>query len=249
MPVFLPVLFCVVALLYSTVGFGGGSSYIALMVLAGVPYEQIPPLALLCNVIVVTGGAWHFTRQGHFEGRLFWPFVVTSIPCAFLGGSIPVPKEMFLVLLGVTLALAGLRQLLVKEAEGSGATVQFPPWLPACGIGAALGLVSGMVGIGGGIFLAPVLLSFRWGRPKQVAATCAWFILVNSLAGLLGQTVKMGMSAELLRWWPLAVAVLVGGQIGSRLGARAISQRGVRLATAALVLVVGVRVLIEAMLD
>ncbi len=139
--------------------------------------------------------------------------------------------------------------MLVKETEENGAAVQFPPWLPACGMGAALGLVSGMVGIGGGIFLAPVLLSFRWGRPKQVAATCAWFILVNSLAGLLGQTVKMGMSAELLRWWPLAVAVLVGGQIGSRLGARAISQRGVRLATAALVLVVGVRVLIEAMLD
>jgi uncharacterized membrane protein YfcA len=217
--------------------------------LAGVAYGQIPPVALLCNVIVVTGGVWHFTRNGHFEPRLFWPFVVTSMPFAFLGGRIPIPQDVFLVLLGVTLSLAGLRQLVVRVPDDAGDRETGSPWLPACAIGAVLGLVSGMVGIGGGIFLAPVLLSLRWGRPKQVAATCAWFILVNSLAGLLGQLVKSGTPTELLEWWPLALAVLAGGQIGSRLGARSISQRGVRLATAALVLVVGVRVLVEAMLD
>ena len=132
MPALLPVLFFFVALLYSTVGFGGGSSYIALMVLAGVNYPLIPPIALVCNVIVVSGGVWHFSRQGHFERRLFWPFVVTSIPCAFAGGLIPIPKDVFLVLLGATLSLAGLRQLLLRLPNEEAERETGPPWPAAC---------------------------------------------------------------------------------------------------------------------
>ncbi|PKL76018.1 MAG: sulfoacetate transporter, partial [Candidatus Melainabacteria bacterium HGW-Melainabacteria-1] len=210
-------LFFGVALLYALVGFGGGSSYTALLFLFGLPYALIPTISLLCNLIVVSGGSWHFCRQGHYVPRLFWPFALSSVPMAFVGGLLPIGKELFLLLLGLSLFCAGLRLLWVETAA-QGRETALPPVPLALLIGAVLGLLSGLVGIGGGIFLAPLLLNLGWGRPKQVAATASLFILVNSLAGLLGQWLKQGNFADILPYWPLLLAVLLGGQFGSRLG-------------------------------
>lgn len=236
--------FLVVALLYSMVGFGGGSSYIALMVLFDVPYERIPSLALVCNIIVVLGGAYHFVRRGHFRWNLLWPFMAGSVPMAFIGGRTPLSQHLFLVLLGTTLLVAGIRLLLLHRKAGVAETQAFHPgW----GImaGAFLGLLAGLVGIGGGIFLAPLMLNLRWGFPKQVAATCSVFILVNSLSGLAGQLLKHQGTADLLNFWPLFLAVVLGGQVGSRIGAGVISQKWVRSLTGLLVVFVGARVLLR----
>ncbi|MDA0990894.1 MAG: sulfite exporter TauE/SafE family protein [Verrucomicrobia bacterium] len=240
-----PLLFFVVALLYACVGFGGGSSYVAFLALFDAPYEDIPQVALVCNIIVVSGGAYHFIRQRHFSGALFWPFALGSIPCAFVGGRIPIGKTAFLVLLGASLIIAGLRLLFIKRAATEEQPIHTPHVGVATGTGGLLGLLSGLVGIGGGIFLSPIMMNFRWGRPKQVAATASVFILVNSLAGLGGQIVKHAGVSGIVPYWPLFLAVFVGGQIGSRLGAGALSQQRVRQLTAVLVLIVGVRIMIK----
>jgi len=236
-------LFLLIAFAYSVVGFGGGSSYIAVMALLELPYEHIPPLALTCNLIVVTGGSYHFIRRGHFAPPLFWPFAATSIPASFIGGMLPLPKTVFLTLLGITLILAGARLLLQRAPIAD--TARLPPLGIALVTGAVLGLLSGLVGIGGGIFLAPLLLNVGWGLPKQIAATCSLFILVNSAAGLTGQVIKLGLPQNLLSYWPLALAVVAGGQIGSRLGSGRFSPALLCKLTAALVLLVGLRVLLK----
>lgn len=235
-------LFFAVALIYSMAGFGGGSTYIAVLALAGVAYDQIPVIALVCNIVVVAGGGYHFARAGHFRWQQFWPFALGSVPLALVGGRLPLTQAMFLWLLGTTLLSAGVLLLWpVRSQEAETA----PPRGWSMAIGAGLGLLSGMVGIGGGIFLAPLLLLLRWASPKQVAALAAVFILLNSLAGLAGQLLKS--SAVLLDWHWLALtgAVFVGGQIGSRLGAKQISQIRVRQLTGVIVLFAAVRILAD----
>lgn len=245
--------FFAIALLYAMAGFGGGSSYTALLYLFELPYQLIPILSLLCNLIVVSGGSLHFIRRGHYRPELFWPFTLASVPMALVGGLIPVGKQLFLGLLGLSLLAAAMRLLWLRPAsadEHSGA--ELPPAGPALGpalaIGAGLGLLAGLVGIGGGIFLAPFLLNLRWGSAKQVAATASLFILVNSLAGLSGQLIKLGAAVDLRPYWPLLLMVLLGGQLGSRLGAGPLPQRWLSLTTAALVLFAGGRLVIQALL-
>ena len=241
----LPFLFFIVALLYSLVGFGGGSSYIALLALFNVPYQSIPQVALVCNLIVVAGGAIHFIRKGYFSFPLFWPFILGSIPLAFLGGRIPVSKEVFYILLGLSLVIAGLRLFLFNKLTNY-ENVEKPNWKLGIAVGGILGLLSGMVGIGGGIFLAPILLNLRWGKPKQVAATASLFIFVNSISGLSGQIIKTGSLINISSYWPLFLAVLLGGQIGSSLGSgKVVSHSWIRSLTAALVLFVGIRLLLK----
>ena len=239
----LSLLFAAIALLYSAVGFGGGSSYIALLALYGYSYEVIPSLALICNLIVVSGGLVLFFKRGHFAPRLFWPFALSSIPFSFFGGLIPISNELFLLVLGVSLLLAGLKLLFIDRLKPCESHSLPSPFI-ALALGAGLGFLSGLVGIGGGIFLSPLLLLMRWGEPKQIAATAAAFIFVNSLAGLLGQIVKTGPETELWSYWPLFIAVFVGGQIGSRLssGTR-VSQKAIKMLTAGLVIFVGLRIL------
>ncbi|MBI4557915.1 MAG: sulfite exporter TauE/SafE family protein [Candidatus Hydrogenedentes bacterium] len=232
-------LFFLVAVAYAMAGFGGGSSYIALLSLFEAPYEAIPPVALLCNIIVVAGGAYHFTRAGHLYWRLFLPFAAASTPAAFLTGRIVLDKTQFMWLLAVSLTLAGIHMLITPKALGISANQlkSSRMWGLGLPLGALLGALSGLVGIGGGIFLSPLLAELRWGTSKQIAATASWFILVNSLSGLAGQLTK-GYDAGLLSsyiW--LLPAVLVGGQVGSILGARKLSYAGVRVATALLVMV------------
>jgi len=240
----LTLLFFIIAIVYSAVGFGGGSSYIAALALFDYPYESIPVIALICNVIVVSGGIYHFRKKGHFKWSLFWPFALSSVPMAFIGGRIPVSKEFFLVLLGVCLFVIAVRLLFVNRTIKDYSEYRLPKTSLAIILGAVLGLLAGMVGVGGGIFLAPVLLYLRWGLPKQIAATAALFILLNSLSGLAGQFAKGTSMIGLLDYWPLFLSVFIGGQIGSRLGSGAIlSQRIIKDLTALLVLFVSLRIL------
>lgn len=240
----MPILFFIIALVYSAVGFGGGSSYIAALAIFDYPYESIPVIALICNIIVVSGGIYHFRNKGHFKWPLFWPFALSSIPMAFIGGSFPISREIFLLLLGVCLFFIALRLLFVNRGTKDYSEYKMPMTSLALLLGAVLGLIAGMVGIGGGIFLAPVLLHLRWGLPKQIAATAALFILLNSLSGLAGQLMKGTSVVELLDYWPLFLSVFIGGQIGSRLGSGAIlSQRIIKDLTALLVLFVSIRIL------
>lgn len=237
----LAVVFFFIAFLYSTVGFGGGSSYLAMLAVSNVPFDIMPKVSLVCNLIVVTGGSWHYFKKGHFNTKLILPFVLSSVPMAFLGGMYPIKERAFLSILGVTLFIAGVRLLFVtKPLEGE---VRTPPVVISSLIGAGLGFLSGLVALGGGIFLSPLLLNLKWGKPKEVAAAASAFIFLNSLAGLFGQLMK-GNPEGMTGYWPLFLAVLVGGQLGSRIGTHPkIAERLVQRGTAVLILIISSRLL------
>jgi len=243
----LALLFLVTAVLYASVGFGGGSTYNALLVLADTDYRILPSVALICNLIVVTGGVWQYRRSGDLSLPFALPFVALSIPMAWFGGSVPIQRDTFVMLLGLSLLAAGLA-MWFQPAENKAAPPGSPlvNWFVGLPIGGAIGFLAGMVGIGGGIFLAPCLHLLRLAPPKRIAATSSFFIMVNSIAGLIGQTRKHGTMAhleELTDYFWLAVAVLVGGQIGSRLSTQALSGRFVKRLTAVLVIYVAGRLL------
>ena len=241
--------FALTALVYASVGFGGGSTYNALLVLADTDYRLLPAIALLCNLIVVTGGTIRFARAGQVPWRPLWPILLLSAPCAWAGGRLPIDKALFIALLGFALLLAGLLMLAQREQREvhGGATVASPrlPWI-GVPIGMAVGFFSGIVGIGGGIFLAPILHLLRWSSARQIAASASVFILVNSLAGLVGQLMKQDAVATpmaISSYWPLFAAVLVGGQLGSHIGARILPQKLIRIGTAVLILYVAAQLL------
>jgi len=236
------VLFLIIATLYSSIGFGGGSSYIALMFLAKVPFENIPIIALSCNLIVVTGGAYHYIKNKHVHWKLVYPFIVTSIPFAYFGGSLSIEKDLLKIILGLCLLLAGLRMILISKKDYT--EHKIPPAWAALNLGATLGFLSGLVGIGGGIFLSPILYNLKWGKPKQISTVCCLFIFFNSIAGLLGQIKKLDSTDFVFDYWPLAIAVLIGGQVGSFMGATKLKPRWVELTTAILVLFVSIRILV-----
>ena len=232
--------FFLTALLYASVGFGGGSTYNALLVLGGVDYRAIPVIALLCNLIVTGLGSWRFARAGEIKWRRVWPLFTLSVPLAWLGGRIVVPQLWFVGLLSGSLIVAGLAMLWRREALPEGTTTDVTWREPV--IGGALGLLAGMVGIGGGIFLAPLLHLMRWGGAKAIAGTCALFILVNSIAGLAGQLAKSGVGAvgaTVAAHWLLFPAVAIGGLAGAIIGATRLKPRYVAMVTAVLVLYVG----------
>lgn len=244
---FLALAFFITALLYASVGFGGGSTYNALLVLNGADYRILPAIALLCNIIVVSGGVWRFGAGGHINIRKMAPWIAASIPFAWIGGRLPVSEFVFIGLLGAALAAAGLRMMFQHDPASIEETRPPPAWLAAL-IGAGLGFLSGLVGIGGGIFLAPILYVMRWGKPRAIAGACALFILVNSVSGLAGQSAKLGdmaLMCEFVAYWPLFPAVLIGGQIGSRLGSAGLSEALLRRMTAILVLYVAARLLLR----
>ena len=240
--------FFVTALLYAAVGFGGGSTYNALLVLQGADYLLIPSIALVCNVIVVTGGVWRFSCAGHLPLRALTPFIVTSIPAAWIGGRIPVSETFFIGALGFALLAAGLQLVFEQRQKSDAPKISETPLPLALAVGVALGFLAGLVGIGGGIFLAPILYLLRWGTPRDIAGACSFFILVNSLAGLIGQTMKLGDLGALngfLEYWPLFLAVLIGGQIGSHLGSVGLSAVIIKRLTAVLILYVAARLLLR----
>jgi uncharacterized membrane protein YfcA len=237
--------FALTALLYASVGFGGGSTYNALLVLAGTDYRLLPAIALVCNLIVVTGGTIRFARAGQVPWKSLWPILLLSAPCAWAGGRLPVDKPLFVALLGSALLIAGLLMLYQREPKDGQRANPRLNWL-GIPIGMGVGFFSGIVGIGGGIFLAPVLHLLRWASARQIAASASVFILVNSLAGLAGQLMKADASATpaaIAGYWPLFVAVLIGGQLGSHAGLTLLPQKAIRIGTAALIMYVAAQLL------
>ena len=238
--------FFVTALLYASVGFGGGSTYNALLALAGVDYRILPLIALACNIVVVAGSTVRFGRAGVTPWRGALLLTGIAAPAAFLGGLTPIGEGAFLTILGASLVLTGVTMLLPlrgqADADRPSASARFAPF-----VAAPLGYLAGLVGIGGGIFLAPFLHLTRWNSARAVAATAALFILVNSLFGLAGQILKGGagrFAAAVDLGLPLIVAVAIGGQIGSWLALRYLPAAWIRWGTAALTLWVGGRLLL-----
>ncbi len=243
----LALFFFFIAFFYSIAGFGGGSSYNALLILFQVDYRIYPVIALVCNMIVVTGGTWLFMRRGYFSARLFLPFALTSIPMAHIAGRLVISKAIFMSILAITLFVAGLRLLFIPNVHESIIPPDKNPKLLWWGLpfGAILGGLAGLVGIGGGIFLSPLLYFLRWGTARQIAATASGFILLNSVAGLTGQFVKLYNGpgfGTLAMYWPVFLAVFIGGQIGSRLSSTHIPGHLIRQFTAVLLLYVSIRI-------
>lgn len=240
-------LFFLTAVLYASAGFGGGSTYLALLVLFGFSYAIIPQIALVCNLVVVTSGFVLFARSGHFSWRRGVPFVVLSIPAAYIGGTLPIAEDAFFLLLGVTLFVAGTQLLWSSFVGGRAPKSEQSETEPATAsglfLGAGIGFLSGVVGIGGGIFLAPILYFLRWGTARQIAALASFFILVNSASGLAGQVAKSGLAAWSLELALLPVAVFFGGQVGSRLAITRFSPQQLQRITSVLILLVSLRIL------
>ena len=228
----------VVAFLYSSVGHAGASGYIAVMGLASLSPAVIKPSALVLNVLVASIGSWQFYRAGHFRWRLFWPFALLSIPMAFVGGALTLPTHWFKILVGIVLLLSAANFLWRPGDDEPGAE----PSLPVClGAGGVLGLFAGLTGTGGGIFLTPLMLLMRWARTKQVAATSALFILVNSLAGLAGNASAAKSIPDLV--WPLAGAAVLGGSLGSFLGSKRLPPVAIKRLLALVLVIAGLHLL------
>lgn len=248
MPIYIFVLFFIVAALYAAVGFGGGSTYNALLVLHGADYRILPAVALACNILVVSGGIWRFSKAGLLEPRALLPFLIASIPAAWVGGRLPVSETVFIGLLGSALLLSGLRLLLQRDLVLEAQEKRHTHLAVALLSGGGIGLISGLVGIGGGIFLAPVLYWLRWDTPRKIAAACSLFILANSVSGLVGQIMKLSDTSLLslaLPYWPLLPAVFLGGQIGSWMASKRLDPRFLKRLTAVLILYVGVRLIFK----
>lgn len=228
-----------VALLYSSVGHGGASGYIAVMALAAIPTATIKPTALVLNILVSAIALWQFSRAGHFNWRLFWPFGIASIPCSFIGGMIQLPPNMLKPLLGAVLLFSAWRMLLRQNGETRQVT---PPSIPiAIIVGALLGLLSGLTGVGGGIFLSPLLLLLGWGGVRETAAVSALFILLNSASGLLGHLASIGNIPTFAAWF--ALAAIIGGLVGAHLGSKRLPLTAIRLLLAAVLLVAGFKLI------
>ncbi len=205
----------IVAFLYSSVGHAGASGYIAVMTMCGLAQKDVKPAALILNILVASLGTFQFWRAGHFSWRLFWPFALASIPMAFLGGLWELPKPYFEILVGLVLLFSAARFLFRPPREGE----PQPPSVPvALGVGAGLGLLAGLTGTGGGIFLTPLVIFMHWARTKTASAISAMFILVNSISGLTGYLKNNHYVPDFVA--PLAVAAVVGGGLGSYLGSR-----------------------------
>lgn len=232
---FLCLAILLVAFLYSAVGHAGASGYIAVMTLFSLAPAVIKPSALVLNILVASLTAYQFWRAGHFSWSLFWPFAVLSVPLAFVGGYVNLPTQWFKVLVGVVLLYSAARFFFVSQATEQEI---IPPSKPVSfGTGAGLGLLSGLTGTGGGIFLTPLLLFFRWSKTKNASAVSALFILVNSLAGLLGNLSSTQQLPGLAL--PVAAAALAGGAVGSYLGSQRFSGAFIKKLLAVVLLIAG----------
>ena len=228
----LAVAFLIVAMLYSMVGHGGGSGYLAVMALAGFAPHELRPTALSLNILVATIALVRFSRAKAFTPSLFWPFVLASVPCAFIGGLIELDPTVYKIGLGIVLLVAAYR-LFMHQPKGGIETTRALPITAALVIGSVIGLVSGLIGVGGGIFLSPILLLAHWATARQTAGSTAAFILANSIAGLLGVMMGslQGDAPVPIQPVPIAVwgaAVAVGGIVGSGIGSRRLGHIALR---------------------
>ena len=239
----LSILFFVTAILYSSVGFGGGSTYLALLLIWNVPYFIFPVIALSCNIIVVLGNCFNYIRTGNLNTKILIPYLIGSIPLAFIGGSLPVDKRLFEVLLFLALGFAGTLLLFkFKSYDDKQSSYQKIPLPLSIFIGGILGFFSGVIGIGGGIFLSPILFLIKAGRPKHIVTTASLFILINSISGIIGQLTKSTVLAEISNYWYLLIIVFIGGQLGNFLNLKVFHTRILALLTSLLVLFVTIRI-------
>ena len=240
--IILSFLFFLTATLYSSVGFGGGSTYLALLLIWDIPYLIFPVIALFCNIIVVSGNCFNYIKAGNVNFKILTPYLVSSVPLAFIGGSLSINKSFFEILLFVVLTLAGILLLLkFKSFDEKIEIYKKIPKIISLLIGGSIGFISGIVGIGGGIFLSPILLLFRVDRAKNIATAASLFILINSISGLAGQLTKSSVINEVYNYWPLFLLVLLGGQLGNFLNLKIFPARLLALVTAGLVIFVAIR--------
>ena len=240
--IILTILFFITAILYASVGFGGGSTYLALMLIWEIPYYIFPIIALFCNIIVVSGNSINFIRSGNINLKLILPYLFGSIPFAFIGASISLEKEIFEMLLFLVLIIAGLFLLVEsnsfnkKELKINSISIFISIF-----IGSLIGFVSGLVGIGGGIFLSPLLFLLKAGYPKHITSSASLFILLNSIFGVAGHLTKEIVLNEFLNYSPLFLAALIGGQIGNYLNIKFLSNKALALLTSLLIIFIAIR--------
>jgi uncharacterized protein len=231
----------VAAILYSSVGHGGASGYLAAMALFGVAPAVMKPTALVLNIIVAAIATLKFYRAGYFNRSLFIPFAIGSMPCAFIGGSIVVPTHLYKPILGFVLLYAAARLGLFKTSNEAQPPQPISPYL-AVGLGMAIGLLSGLTGVGGGIFLSPLLLMMGWAKIPQAASVSAAFILVNSIAGLLGYLTKLpALPANLWLW---SIVAAIGGWLGAEYGSNKIGNQRLGQLLAVVLAIAGIKLIL-----
>ena len=240
----LVILFFAVALVYSSVGFGGGSSYLALLTIFGIQFESLRLIALLCNIAVVSGSTWLYYKNNLLVWPKLWPLVLLSIPAAFVGGSMKLSEAVFFIILGITLCLAALAMWFTSHSGTQEKITSSSSSAQNALMGGGIGFLSGLVGIGGGIFLSPLLYLTHWDRAKVISATASFFILVNSISGIIGQWIN-NPPKDLNSTFVLSLlaSVIVGGQIGVRTSLIKFNPLILRRLTAVLILYVGVRII------
>ena len=229
-------LFFTISVIYSSAGFGGGSSYLAVLSLFSLEFTSIRLIALICNITVVSNSVFLFWKNGLLNFYKVWPLVILSIPLAYLGGLILINQKIFYAILTISLLLAALSMFFSSTKQLSEINE-----IATAGIGGGIGFLSGIVGIGGGIFLSPLLHLSRWASPKTIAASTAFFILVNSIAGIIGQVSTNGCIVEGKHIFILILAVLIGSQIGSRITINLLDSKTVKRVSAILIFLVAVR--------
>lgn len=238
----LSILFFLTAILYSSVGFGGGSTYLAILLIWGVPYTIFPIIALGCNIIVVSGNCFNYIKAGNLNFKLLTPYLIGSIPLSFIGGSLPLEKQFFEIVLFLVLLIAGCLLLFNfnsydnKESRYRNISLSL-----SITIGGILGFISGIVGIGGGIFLSPILFLLKVAKPKHIITAASLFILINSIFGIIGQLTKEIYFEDMFSYFYLLIAVLIGGQVGNYLNLKIFPTKILTLITSALVLFVAIR--------
>jgi hypothetical protein len=235
----LPIAIFAVAALYASVGHGGASGYIAVLSLTALSPAEISTTALVLNILVAGIALISFARAGHLSMRRTWPFLLGSVPAAFAGGLIRVPDHTYYILVAVVLIVAAIRLVLPVLTTQDNLASSAPRNSTAISLGAGIGLLSGIVGVGGGIFLSPLMMLKRWAAAKQTAATAACFVTINSVAGLLGRLSSGSLDMGNIGFWP--VIALAGGLLGSHLGARRFPTPVIRTALAAVLMIAAVK--------
>lgn len=241
--VYIYLLFFFVAVLYSSVGFGGGSSYLAILALTGLAFTQIRATSLLCNIIVVSGNVALYYHQQKIDWKKVLPIVLFSVPLAYLGGLLKINQQFFFLLLSFTLLFAAISMWFSQKTSTTKTNNDWQNTWKNSAIGGVIGFFSGVVGIGGGLFLAPLLHLTNWDTPKKIASTASFFILVNSIAGLFGQYSNPDFEIDWSLTSILLLTVFIGGQIGSRISIKYFTPIQLKKATAILIVFVSLRIL------